>query len=57
MRAVVDVEVIVAVQLEEVEAQHETLQDRVRLEGDNAVQVAFVLRPQHSAIYLAIQLL
>jgi len=36
-------EMVIAVQLQEVKPQHETLQDGVCLEGDDAVQVTFVL--------------
>lgn len=57
MGSIVDQQVIVAVQLEHVEAQHEALEDRVRLEGDDAVQVAFVLRPEHGPVDLSVQLL
>lgn len=41
--SIVDKQMVIAVQLEHVEAQHEALQDRVRLEGDDTVQVALVL--------------
>lgn len=57
MGPVVDQQVIVAVQLQHIEAQHEPLQHRVRLEGDDAVQVAFVLGPQYGAVNLPVQLL
>lgn len=43
MGSIVDEQMVVAVQLQHVEAQHKALQDRVRLEGDDAVQVALVL--------------
>lgn len=55
MGAVVNVQMVVAVQLQEVEPEHEPLQDRVGLERDDAVQVALVLRPEHRAIYLPVQ--
>ena len=57
MGAVVDEQMIVAVELELVEAQHEPLQDGLRLEGNDAVQIGFVLRTQNSAVDLAIELL
>lgn len=52
--AIVHVEVVVAVQLQQVEVQHEPLQDAVRLERDGAVQVALISRPEYPAIQLAI---
>lgn len=55
--AVVDEQVVVAVELQLVEAQHETLQDRVRLERDDTVQVGLVLRAQQRAVDLAVLLL
>lgn len=57
MRSIVHVQMIVAVQLQHIEAQHEALQNGMRLEGDDAVQIAFVLRPQHGPIDFAVQLL
>ena len=36
-------EMVITVQLQEVKPQHEALQDGVCLEGDDAVQVPFVL--------------
>lgn len=57
VRTVIHVQVIVAVQLQHVEAQHEPLQYGVRLERDDAVQIALVLRPEHGALDLAVQLL
>jgi len=41
--AIVNQQMIVAVQLQHVEAEHEALQHRVRLEGDNAVKIPLVL--------------
>lgn len=55
--SIVDKQMVIAVQLEHVEAQHKALQDRVRLEGDDAVQVALVLWPEHGSIDFAIELL
>ena len=55
--AVVDEQVVVTVKLELIETEHEPLEDRFGLEGDEAVQVGFVLRPQHGSIDLAIKLL
>lgn len=57
MRSIVHVQVIVTVQLQHVEAQHKALQYGVRLERDDAVQIAFVLRPEYGALDLAVQLL
>lgn len=57
MCPIVDVEMVVTVQLQEVETQHEALQDRVSLEGDDAVEVALVLRPQEGAVDLPVHLL
>lgn len=57
VRAVVHVQVIVAVHLHHVEAQHEALQNGVRLERDDAVQVALVLRPEYGTLNLAVDLL
>jgi len=45
MGSIVDQQVIVAVELQHVEAEHEALQHRVRLEGDDAVQIPLILRP------------
>lgn len=57
MGSIIDEQMIIAVQLEHVEAQHEALQYRVRLKGDDTVQVAFVLGPQDSAINFTVKLL
>lgn len=57
VRPVIDVEVIVAIELQHVEPQHEALQDGVRLKGDDTVQVALVLRPEHSTVDFPVQLL
>ena len=57
MGAVIDEKMIVAIELELVEAKHKTLQDGLRLERDDAIEVRFVLRPQHSAIDFAVELL
>ena len=57
MCAVVDEQVIIAVELELVETQHETLQDRLRLECYNAVQIRFILRSEHGTVNLPIELL
>jgi hypothetical protein len=54
MSAVVYEQVVVAVELQKVETKHESLQDGMRLEGDDAVQVPLVLRLQHSAVYLPV---
>lgn len=35
--SIVDVQMIVAIQLEHIKSQHETLQDGVRLECDDAI--------------------
>ena len=51
VRAVVDEELVVAVHLELLEAQHEPLQDGLRLEGHHAVDVALVLREDHGAVH------
>lgn len=55
--SVVDEQVVVTVQVEHVEPQHEALQDRVCLEGDDAVETLLVLRAQHGAVDLPVQLL
>lgn len=55
--SVVNEQVIVTVELKLIETQHETLQDRLRLECDEAIQIVLVLRPQNGAIDLAIELL
>ena len=55
MGPVIYEEVVIAVQLEEVEAQHEALQDGVGLEGYDTVQVPLVLGLQHRAVYLPVQ--
>lgn len=57
VRPIVDVEMVVAVELEYVESQHEPLEDGVRLECDHAVQVAFVFRIEDGSVYFTIQLL
>ena len=43
--AVVDEQMIVAIELKLIETKHETLEDRFRLESDEAIQIVFVLRP------------
>lgn len=43
--SIVDVEVVVTVELESLEAEHEALKDGVGLEGDHALEVA--LAPGH----------
>jgi hypothetical protein len=43
MGPVIYEEMVVAVELQDVEAEHEPLQDGVRLEGDDTVQVSLVL--------------
>ena len=50
MGAVVDVELVVAVDGELLEPDHEPLEDRLRLEGDDAVDVALVPRGHHGAV-------
>ena len=55
--AIVDEKMIVAIELKLIKAQHEPLQNRLRLEGDDAVEIGFVLRSQNSAVDFAIQLL
>lgn len=57
MSSVVDEQVVVAVQMQHVEPQHEALKNRVGLESDDAVQTLLVLRPQHSTVDLPVQLL
>lgn len=54
MGPIVYEKMVITVQLQEIEPQHEALQDGVRLEGDDAVQVPLVLRLQHCSIYLAV---
>lgn len=48
-------EMVVAVELQEVEAKHETLQDGMRLKGDDTVEVPLVLRLEHRPVYLPVQ--
>lgn len=55
--AVVDQEVVVAVQLKLIEAEHEFLQDRFCLERDGTIQVWLILRSQNRPVDLAVQLL
>ena len=55
--AIVDEKMIVAIELKLIKAQHEPLQNRLRLEGDDAVEIGFVLRSQNSTVDFAIQLL
>ncbi len=55
--AVVDEQMIVAVELKLIEAEHETLEDRFRLESDEAIQIVLVLWPQNGPIDFAIKLL
>ena len=43
--AVVDEQMIVAIELKLIETKHETLEDRFRLESDEAIQIVLVLRP------------
>lgn len=54
MCPIIHVEMIVAVELQQVEVQHEPLQYAVRLKRHRAVQVAFVARPEHAAVHLAV---
>ena len=51
VRAVVDDERVVAVDLEPLEPEHEPLQDGLGLEGGHAVQVALVVGDDDGAIY------
>ncbi|PSN29827.1 hypothetical protein C0J52_28086 [Blattella germanica] len=55
MGTIIDEEMIVAVQLKEIETEHETLEDGVRLECDDAIQIPLVLGLQYRAVYLPIQ--
>ncbi|CAH0392604.1 unnamed protein product [Bemisia tabaci] len=57
MGTIVDVKMVVAVKLEKIEAEHESLKDGMRLKGDDAVQVSFVLRVQHRPVDLPVQVL
>lgn len=54
---VVDEQVVVAVQLEALEPQHEPLEDGVRLEGDGALQVPLAPGSEHGALDHAVVLL
>lgn len=56
MRAVVDVKVIVAVELQLVEAQHEPLKDAMRLESDGAVEIPLVLRYQNGTVDFCVEI-
>ena len=51
MRAVVDDEVVVAVNVHRVEPEHEPLQDGLGLEGDHALDVALVLGHDDGAVH------
>lgn len=55
VRAIVDVEMVVAVQLQLVETQHEPLEDAMRLEGDGAVKVPLVLRDENRPVDLPVE--
>lgn len=55
MSAVVDVEVIIAVECQLLEPQHELLQNGVRLERDRAVEVVLRLGADDGAIDLLVQ--
>ena len=55
--SVEDQKMIITIKLELVEAEHKFLEDRLCLECDGAVQIGLVLRPQHSAVDLSVQLL
>lgn len=50
VRPVVDVEHVVAVDLESLEAEHEPLEDGLRGEGDDALDVALVVRLDDGAV-------
>ena len=50
MRAVVDVEHVIAVNLESLEADHEALQDGLGGEGGDALHVALIVRLQDGAV-------
>jgi len=49
--------VIVAVELELIEAEHKLLQNGLCLERDGAIQVGFILGSEDSAVDLAVELL
>ncbi len=50
MSAVVDDELVVAVDSQVLEADHESLEDRLGLEGDDAVQLALVVGRHDGAV-------
>lgn len=52
---VVDVEMIVAVELQRVEPEHESLKDAVCLKGYRAVQISLVLRGQHRTVDFSVK--
>lgn len=54
MGSVVHIQMVIAVQLQHVEVQHESLQNAVRLEGNRAVKVPLVARPHHATFHLAV---
>lgn len=54
---IVYVQVIVAVQLQKVEPQHEPLQNRMRLERNHAVEIPLIPRPENGPVDLPVQLL
>lgn len=55
VRPVEHEQVVIAVQGQLLEAQHEALQDRVRLEGEDAVQVRLVLRRYQCPVNLLVE--
>lgn len=55
MSAIVYEKMVVAVKLQEIEAKHKALQDGMRLEGDDTVEVSLVLRLEHRPVYLPVQ--
>ena len=57
MSAIINEQMVVAVELQLIKAQHKSLQDGLRLEGDDAIEIRFVLRSQNGTVDLAIQLL
>lgn len=54
MSAVVEVEMIITVKLQQVEVKHESLQDGVCLERNGTVQVSLVAGPYDPAVYLSV---
>lgn len=56
MRAIEDVEVIVAIELQAIEPEHEALEDAVRLESNGAIERSLVLRRYDGPLDLPVKI-